>query len=166
FTNSLVLAVAIFLLAYTAGSLFGALAAWYRGSRFERVIVNIGLFFRGAPPYFVGILLIMLFALRLGWLPSSGMRSSFSAETFSEKYLNVDFLRHLILPAVTGAAYAFTTPLLISRNAMLDVSRAEYVELARAKGLKESRVLFKHGYRNALLPLLAESSQFFAYAIG
>jgi peptide/nickel transport system permease protein len=49
---------------------------------------------------------------------------------------------------------------------MLDVSRSEYIELAKAKGLSEGKILFKHGYRNAILPLLAEGSQFFAYAIG
>lgn len=166
FMNSLILAVVIFVLAYTLGSIFGSLAAWYRGSIFERFVVNVGLLFRGAPPYFVGILLIMLFALQLGWLPSGGMRTQFAAEGFVDKYLNKDFLLHLILPAITGAAYTFTTPLLISRNAMLDVSRSEYIELARAKGLSETKILFKHGYRNAILPLLAEGSQFFAYAIG
>jgi peptide/nickel transport system permease protein len=166
FVNSAVLAVVIFALAYSLGSIFGALSAWYRGSLLERSVVNIGLVFRGAPPYFVGILLIMVFAIGLGWLPSGGMRSSFTAEGFVDKYLNWDFVQHLILPAVTGAVYTFTTPLLITRNAMLDSSRSEYIELARAKGLSESKVLFKHGYRNALLPLLAEGSQFFAYAIG
>ena len=166
FMNSLVLALVIFVLAYTFGSFFGALAAWYRGSILERVVVNVGLLFRGAPPYFVGILLIMFFALNLGWLPSGGMRSTFRAVGFVDTYLNKDFLLHLILPALTGALYTFTTPLLISRNAMLDVSRSEYIELARAKGLSETKILFKHGYRNAILPLLAEGSQFFAYAIG
>jgi peptide/nickel transport system permease protein len=166
FMNSLVLAVVIFVLAYTFGSFFGSLAAWYRGSTLERMVVNIGLLFRGAPPYFVGILFIMFFALRLGWLPSGGMRSSFGAEGFVDKYLNTDFLLHLILPALTGALYTFTTPLLITRNAMLDVSRSEYIELAKAKGLSERKILFKHGYRNAILPLLAEGSQFFAYAVG
>jgi ABC-type dipeptide/oligopeptide/nickel transport system permease component len=56
--------------------------------------------------------------------------------------------------------------MLITRNAMLDVTEQEYLELARAKGLSEGKILFKHGYRNALLPLLAEGSQFFAFAIG
>lgn len=166
FMNSAVLAVVIFAFAYTFGSLFGAFAAWYRGSFLEKSVVNIGLVFRGAPPYFIGILLIMFFAIGLGWLPSGGMRSSFTAEGFVDKYLNLDFLSHLILPALTGALYTFTTPLLITRNAMLDVSRSEYIELARAKGLSERKILFKHGYRNAVLPLLAEGSQFFAYAIG
>jgi peptide/nickel transport system permease protein len=166
FMNSFVLSMAIFAIAYTTGSFFGALAAWYRGSKLERWVVNTGLVFRGAPPYFVGILLIMVFAIRLGWLPSGGMRSDFRAVGFVDKYLNWDFLVHLILPAITGALYSMTTPLLITRNAMLDVSGSEYIELARAKGLSERKVLFKHGYRNAMLPLLAEGSQFFAFAIG
>lgn len=166
FSNSFVLAMAIFTLSYSFGSVFGALAAWYRGSALERIVVNTGLVFRGAPPYFVGILLIMVFAINLGWLPSSGMRSTFQDTGFFGRYFNLDFLTHLILPAVTGALYAGTTPLLITRNAMLDVTEQEYLELARAKGLSERKILFKHGYRNAILPLLAEGSQFFAYAIG
>lgn len=166
FSNSFVLAIAIFILSYSFGSIFGALAAWYRGSAIERIVVNVGLIFRGAPPYFVGILFIMFFAIQLGWLPSSGMRSDFRTVGFFERYFNWDFFQHLILPAVTGALYAGTTPLLITRNAMLDVTEAEYLELARAKGLSEGKILFKHGYRNAVLPLLAEGSQFFAFAIG
>ena len=165
FMNSFVLAITIFILAYTGGSFLGAMAAWYRGSALERLAVNIGLIFRGAPPYFVGILFIMFFALNLGWLPSGGMRSEFGA-TGIDKYLNWDFVQHLILPAVTGALYALSTPLLITRNAMLDVTEAEYLDLARAKGLSEPKIIFKHGFRNALLPLLAEGSQFFAFAIG
>ncbi len=166
FMNSFVLAVTIFALSYGFGSILGSLAAWYRGSFLERAAVNLGLIFRGAPPYFVGILAIMFFAIRLGVLPSGGMRSDFAATGFVEKYLNWDFVVHLILPALTGALYTLTTPLLITRNAMLDITDSEYIELARAKGLSEAKVLFKHGYRNALLPLLAEGSQFFAFAIG
>ena len=165
FMNSFVLAITIFTLSYGFGSLFGSLAAWYRGSFLERFVVNIALVFRGAPPYFIGILLIMAFALRLGWLPSGGMRSDFGAVGL-DKYLNRDFLLHLIMPAVTGTLYALSTPLLITRNTMLDVVESEYLELAKAKGLSNSSILFKHGYRNALLPLLAEGSQFFAFAIG
>lgn len=166
FANSFVLAMTIFVLAYSFGSVFGALAAWYRGSALERVLVNMSLVFRGAPPYWVGILFIMLFAIRLGWLPSSGMRSDFGTVGIVDKYFNLDFLRHLVLPAITGALYTTTTPVLITRNAMLDVTGSEYMELAKAKGLSETKILFKHGYRNAILPLLAEGSQFFAFAIG
>lgn len=166
FLNSLALALAVFILAFSFGSYFGAIAAWYRGSALERIVVNLGIFFRAAPPYFIGILLVLLFAIRLGWLPSSGMQSSYAITSLRETYLSWDFLRHLILPAVSGALYAVTTPLLITRNAMLDVREADYIQLARAKGLRERTTMLKHGYRNAILPLLAEGSQFFAYAIG
>ena len=166
FMNSFVLAITIFVLAYSFGSFFGVLAAWYRDSALERVVVNVGLVLRGAPPYFVGVLLIVFFALQLRWLPSGGMRSDFGSQRLVDKYLNLDFLRHLILPAVTGALYSLSTPLLITRNAMQDITESEYMELAKAKGLSQPKILFKHGYRNAVLPLLAEGSQFFAFAIG
>lgn len=167
FMNSFMLAVVMFVLAYGLGAFLGALMAWRRGSWFERIGVNVALLFRGAPPYFVGILLIMYFALNLGWLPSSGLRSSnFGAESFAGTYLTVDFLKHLILPAITGAIYVASTPILIMRSAMLEVTQAEFLDLARAKGLSENAILFKHAFRNAILPLLAEGSQFFAYAIG
>jgi peptide/nickel transport system permease protein len=166
FSNSFMLAIAIFVLSYTFGSFFGALSAWYRGSALERIVVNVALVFRGAPPYFVGILFIMFFAVQQGWLPSSGMRSDFREVGFFTRYFNRDFLVHLILPAVTGALYAGGTPLLITRNAMLDVTGQAYLELAKAKGLSQAKILFKHAYRNAVLPLLAEGAQFFAFAIG
>jgi peptide/nickel transport system permease protein len=166
FVHSFVLATVMFILAYGVGSVMGALLAWYRGTLFERVGVNMALLLRGAPPFFVGILLIMVFAINLGWLPGAGIRTGFAHTSVWRIYGSWDFIRHLILPALTGAIFAGSSPMLIMRSAMLDVTQAEFLDLARAKGLSGMSVLFRHAFRNALLPLIAEGSQFFAYAIG
>ncbi len=166
FLHSFVLAVVIFVLAYGIGSVAGAVLAWNRGSWIDRTGVNTALLLRGAPPFFVGILMIMLFAIKLRWFPSSGIRSEFGNASPWAIYTSWDFVRHLVLPAITGAIYTGSSPVLIMRSAMLDTTQAEFLDLARAKGLSNRVVLFRHAFRNAVLPLIAEGSQFFAYAVG
>lgn len=166
FLNSLVLAIVIFVLAYGLGSMFGAVLAWNRGRWIDRAGVYGALLLRGAPMFFVGILLIMVFAINLNWFPSSGIRSEFGAASPWDIYTSWDFVRHLVLPAVTGAFHVASSPVLIMRSSMLDVTQAEFLDLARAKGLTDRVVLFRHAFRNAVLPLVAEGSQFFAYAVG
>ena len=167
FVNTLVLVGGIFVLSYLFGGLIGAVLAWKRGTWIERVGGVLELFIRGAPTFFVGVILILFFSINLGWLPSTGMRSSgFSETNFFRIYLTTDFLRHLILPVVTGSLYAHVVPALIMRNTMLELKHADFLDLARAVGLPERAVMIRHGVRNALMPLIAEGSQFLGWAVG
>lgn len=167
FMNTLVLVVAVFLISYITGSLLGALLAWRRGSFVEKMGSSVALFVRGAPTFWVGMLLILLFAVNLGWLPSGGLRSAnFGNRDLLSVYTSVDFLKHLALPVLAGSIYATGLPLLLMRNTMLEVVHSDYLDLARAKGLSEAKVLYKHAFRNALMPLVAESSQFLGWAVG
>ena len=95
------------------------------------------------PPFWVGLLLILFFGLTLRWFPISGYGDGF-----------IEHLWHLFLPSVTIAL--FLAPMLVQslRSAMLDVMTAEYIEVARAKGLSRRRIVFKHVLRNALIPLI------------
>lgn len=166
--NTLPLAVLIFVLSYTVGGLLGVLFAWKRGTRFEQVGSLVALLVRGAPPFWVGMMLIYLFALYLGWFPEGGMLTEIQTgdESIIRTWFSTDFLHHLILPAVTGTLFSLALPILLMRGSMLDAMHEEYIELARAKGLKESTVIFRHAARNAMLPMIAQSGTYLGWAVG
>lgn len=166
FANTFVLALTTFVLAYFFGGVLGALAGWTRGSRGERVGNVVVLLLRGAPTFWLGVLAIIVFGLNLKWFPVAGISSKSPWPTGLELYLSTDFLRHLALPLLTSFLYAIGLPLILMRNSILDALHEDFVDLARAKGIGEWRVLFLHGARNALLPLLAESAQFLGWAMG
>lgn len=167
FLNTLVLVLGMFAVSFVTGSALGALMAWYRNSSFEKTASTAELFVRSAPTFFVGVLLILIFSRNLGWLPSTGMRDANFGETNLLKiYTSADFLRHLVLPVLAGSIYAHVVPALLMRNTMLELKYADFIDLVRAKGFSERYVMFRHGVRNALMPLIAEGSQFLGWAIG
>jgi peptide/nickel transport system permease protein len=96
------------------------------------------------PPFFLGILLITLFSVELGWFPTGGISSLFGGGGV------VDLLRHLALPAITLAVVATAIIGRVTRAAMLDALRQDYVRTARAKGVAEDRVIARHALRNAI----------------
>jgi peptide/nickel transport system permease protein len=159
--NTLALTVLSITIAYIFGVLVGAWLAWRRGSIAEAVGIPLVLTLRAAPEFWLGMVLLAIFAFGLGWLPSGGANSAgmqFSS-TF-DRLTSPDFLRHLILPAATLALYLQGLPLLLMRSNMLDVLQEDYVMMARMKGLPEWRILLLHAARNALLPVVT------AFALG
>lgn len=108
----------------------------------DHIIRLAGIVGFAMPPFWIGILLMLLFGISLDWFPISGYGKSF-----------LDRLHHLFLPSLTIAI--FLAPILVQslRTAMLDVMTAEYIEVARAKGLGPWRILVKHALRNALIPV-------------
>jgi peptide/nickel transport system permease protein len=167
FMNTLILVLGMFFVSFLVGSALGALMAWYRNSTFEKTASTSELFVRSAPTFFVGVVLILIFSKNLGWLPSTGMRDANFGETnLLRVYTSRDFLQHLILPVAAGAIYAHVVPALLVRNTMLELKYADFIDLVRAKGFSERYVMFRHGVRNALMPLIAEGSQFLGWAIG
>ncbi len=167
FANTLVLVVAMFVVAYGVGITLGAWFAARRGSMAERIGGTLALFVRGMPGFFLGVLLVMIFAVSLGWLPSTGMRSgNYQEGSLLALYTSRDFLSHLILPVATAAITACVAPMILMRNTMLDVMHSDFMELVEAKGVPRRTRLYRHGVRNALMPLMAEGSQFIGYAVG
>lgn len=147
---SLLLASTSILLATLIGLPLGVLAAVNRGKVMDMLAMLLSIAGICMPTFWLGLLLITLFTVKLGWFPSSGW----------------DGPKYLVLPAVTLGAYSMATVARITRSSMLDVLRHDYVRTARAKGLRENRVILAHGLRNALVPIIAVTSLQFGYLLG
>lgn len=159
--NTLILTMSGLVLAYAFGILAGAWLATKRGTLAEGVLVPMALATRAAPEFWLGMILLTVFAFSLGWLPAGGANSAgmfFDSEL--HRIFSKDFLLHLILPAVTLALYLQGLPLLLMRSTMLEVLHDEFVTMARIKGLSEWRITLHHAARNALLPVVT------AFALG
>jgi len=151
--NTLRLTIAALALHILLGISLGVLSAAKKYSVFDRVNTIAALFVYSIPSFWLGLMLILVFSLKLGALPSSHMQS-IDTEGFTAAALFLDRARHLVLPAfVLGIASAASTARYM-RGSMLDVLRESYIRTARAKGLPETRVLLKHALRNAALPLV------------
>ena len=127
-----------FLLALMVGIPLGVLSAVKRGSVLDQVGRVIALVGQAAPSFWLGIMFMFFFAVKLGWVPPSG-REEWNS---------------IILPAVTLGWYYAAANLRLVRSAMLDVMDSEYIKLARAKGVNSRTIILKHAFRNALIPPL------------
>ena len=116
----------------------GVVAALNRGSIIDRVAGTVAVLGIAMPSFWLGILLIFVFSVELGWLPSGRMGGP----------------EHYVLPVITLGAFLVAGFMRITRSAMLEVMESEFVKLARIKGLSESVVIWKHCLRNALIPVL------------
>ncbi len=152
--NTLILTMSALILAYAFGIVAGAYLAWKRGTVTEGVVIPLVLATRAAPEFWVGMIVLALFAFNLGWFPSGGAASP-GAMYASEwdRILSADFWHHLALPVLTLTLYLQGLPLLLMRSTMLEVLHEEYVTMARMKGLTNRRIVLNHAARNALLPV-------------
>jgi len=151
--NTLRLTVAALLLHVFVGVALGIASAARRYSLFDRINTVAALFVYSIPSFWLALMLILLFSLKLGILPSSHMESIGAADAGGFALL-VDRLKHLILPTfVLGIASAASTARYM-RGSMLDVLKEDYIRTARAKGLTEGAVLIKHAFKNAALPIV------------
>ncbi|WP_339081374.1 ABC transporter permease subunit [Pseudomonas sp. TMP9] len=160
------LALAALLFAGTLGLIAGVIAALKRGSLFDHGVMGISLAGYSMPIFWWGLLLIMFFSVWLGWTPVSGridllydippVTGFMLIDTLlaDEPGAFADALHHLILPAIVLGTIPLAVIARMTRSAMLEVLREDYVRTARAKGLSPARVVFVHGLRNALIPVL------------
>ena len=145
---SLLLAAAALLLAAILGITFGVLAAARRGGVVDAAISVSSLIAYSLPVFWLGQLLIALFAVRLHWLPTGGMRSA------DEPGGIIDVVRHLVLPASTFSLLLAALIVRVTRIATAEALAEDYVSAARAKGASERRVLLHHALPNALRPVV------------
>jgi peptide/nickel transport system permease protein len=167
FPNTIALTLVALLVAYLVGVLAGTYLAWKRNSRTEGVAIPLVLMTRAAPEFWLGMILLSIFAFNLGWFPSGGALSAGATYGgFWSRYFSLDFLRHLFLPALTLAIYLHGLPLLLMRSNMLEVLQEDFVTMARMKGLSNWTILIRHAARNALLPVVTAFALGIGYSIG
>ena len=129
---------AAMLVAIVVGMSFGIVSATRQYSVVDNLLSVLSLVGLSTPAYWLGLMLILLFSLHFRWLPAAGAGG----------------LRHLILPTVTLAMFAMATVARMTRGSMLDVLNQEFVQTARAKGLRERVVVIRHALKNALIPVI------------
>lgn len=142
----LALAIALFL-----GIAMGAAMAAFAGRLPDRIISVFALLFYSVPSFWIGLMLIVAFSVKLGWLPSGGAGSITSRLTGLDAVL--DQARYLVLPAVSLSLIYVAIYARLARAAMLEVTNQDFVRTARAKGISEFVVVFRHILRNALIPI-------------
>jgi peptide/nickel transport system permease protein len=146
-------------ISFALGTVIGALVAWKRGSRLDNLLPVVT-FFQAAPYFFLAFLAIDLFAVKLGWFPSSRAATAADFPAFTWPYIS-DVLDHAVLPALTIVVASAAGWILSMRNVMLTTMDEDYVLVAAAKGLRKGRVIW-YAARNAILPSISG----FALAIG
>lgn len=160
FANTLILTVAAMLIATVIGTLAGVIAAVNRHSFFDRLVMFLALFGNSTPSYWLGLLLVLSFALGLGWFPTGGMQSVRGGGG------PLELLRHLVLPALTLASVTLALVARMIRSSMLEVLEQDYITTARAKGLTYRMTVWRHAFRNALLPAVTVVGLQFGYLLG
>ena len=151
---TLELAMCAAFLALALGIPMGVYAALRRGSVMSQVLMTVSLVGVSLPVFLIGILLILVFAVTLKWLPSFGRGEVTMLGYWSTGFLTVDGWKHLILPSITLAVFQLTLIMRLVRSEMLEVLRADYIKFARARGLTNRAVYFGHALRNTLVPVI------------
>lgn len=148
FQATLILAGAALLLCSVFGLLAGIVSAVRQFGWTDRIVTLLVLIGISTPSFFLGLLLILFFAVDLRWFPASGMYAIYGGGDLP------DLLYHLVMPAVTLAAVATGVIARLTRTAMLEVLRQDYIRTARAKGLSERRVIYRHAFKVALVSVI------------
>jgi len=165
-TNTIALMLPALVLAYVLGIALGAVLAWRRGSWLDSAVTTGAMVFRSAPIFWVSIIFIAVFSVRLGLVPSGHMRTPGTEPGgVIATFLTLDFLRHLALPMLMMTAYYGCYPLLVMRASMLEVLGEDFIDLCQAKGLPERRIVFGHALRASLLPIATSVSLLAAYVV-
>ncbi len=141
------------MLAFFLGTLIGLVAAWRRGGLLDGLLPPIFVITSAFPYFWLALLSIWLFAIKLGWLPESGGYDVVTTVGWSWAFVG-DVLRHSILPALTILVTSIGGWILTMRNNTISVLAEDYVRMARAKGLKPWRIMWTYAGRNAILPNL------------
>jgi len=136
--------------AVVVGIPLGVAAAIRPNSWVDRAALTIAVFGQAMPSFWFGLVLIIIFGVALRWFPISGS----------------DTLAHLVMPAVALGYYATPAIMRLTRAGMLDVLASDYIRTARAKGLRPHSVIFKHGLRNAIIPVVSLASVQFGFMLG
>ena len=154
FPATLELALVAAVLALVVGIPMGVYTALRRGSFMSQVFMAISLLGVSLPTFLIGILLILVFAVGLGWFPSFGRGDTVQLGWWSTGLLTLDGWHHIVLPAITLAIFQLTLIMRLVRAEMLEVLRTDYIKFARARGLSDRAIHFGHALKNTLVPVM------------
>ena len=149
---TLVLMAAALSLAVLIGTLLGIVASRKVNGIRDNLISILAMLAFATPVFWLGLMLIVLFSVQLGWLPSNGMETIAAGHSGVGRLLDIG--RHMVMPVTTLALFYVALYTRVMRASMLEVFNQDYVTTARAKGLSERRIVARHVVRNALLPLV------------
>ena len=147
--QSIELAAVALLAALSLGIPLGVLAAVRQGSLIDGLVRGFALIGQSMPVFWLGAMLMFLFSVTLGWLPTSGYGT----------------IRHMVMPTVTMALFSIAAIVRLSRTSMIEALGSDYVRFARIKGLSETEVVWKHALANSLIPVASFMGTFFATMI-
>ena len=151
---TLELSLAAAALALAGGIPMGVYTALRRKGFLANVFLAVSLIGVSLPTFLIGILLILVFAVLLGWLPSFGRGDTVDIGGWSTGLLTRDGWSHLVLPSITLALFQMTLIMRLVRSEMLEVLRTDYIKFARARGLPDRAVYFGHALKNTLVPVI------------
>ncbi len=151
---TLELAFAAAVIAIVVGIPMGVYTALRRDSWFSHFLLAVSLVGISLPTFLIGILLILVFAVQLGWLPSYGRGDTVQLGWWSTGLLTTTGWKHLILPAITLSLFQLTLIMRLVRSEMMEVLRTDYIKFARARGLTDRAVHFGHALKNTLVPVI------------
>jgi peptide/nickel transport system permease protein len=154
FPATLELALVAAALALFIGIPMGVYTALRRGTFMSQVFMTVSLLGVSLPTFLIGILLILVFAVTLGWFPSFGRGETVSFGWWTSGLFRVDGWHHIVLPAVTLAIFQLTLIMRLVRAEMLEVLRTDYIKFARARGLSNRAIHFGHALKNTLVPVM------------
>jgi len=162
--NTLFLVVCGLALAIIAGVTIGVVMATWVGRLPDRVLTLVNLLLYSTPGFWVGLMLILLFSVKLGWLPANGF-ATIGVELHGLDWLR-DRLHYAVLPVLTLSTFFTAVYGRLTRAAMLEVRQQDFVRTARAKGIRPLRVVTRHVLRNALMPITTVAGVHFAALMG
>ena len=132
----------------------GVFVALKRNSLIAKWLMGLSLIGISLPTFLIGILLILVFSVWLGWLPSYGRGDTIALGWWTSGLFTKDGLLHIILPAITLAVFQIALLMRLVRGEMLEVLRTDYIKFARARGISQRSIYFRHASKNTLLPVI------------
>lgn len=153
------------IIAVVLGNLLGIWAAWRRGGFLDRVFPPLLVFVGSFPYFFIAMVALYLFAVTLKWFPIGQAFTLGVSPSFSGEFVG-DVLRHLVLPAGTIVAVSLGGWMLGMRNTMIGTAAEDYITMARAKGLREGRIMYRYAARNAMLPSVTSFGMSIGFVVG
>ena len=149
FCNTLILAVSSLFISLLFGVLIGVVSGFRAGRLIDKILMFVTEVLAATPVFWLGLILIWIFARELGWLPSSGMRN------MRARGSNLDLIAHLVLPSIAASVLAISIIARLVRGAVIDVLASDYVKIAQAAGMSSFRIFRKQVWRNILPPIIS-----------